>query len=326
MTSPTSFRRLAIAGALAFAATAAAQTPDPDPVLIENSIARITRSDYELELTRLPAELRGGFANSERRVHELLRRMLVDRTLAELGRRNKVHETPDNARRIAADLEKMIAQLMVARLDDEAGARFDANRAKQEVRAKELYTIERKRFVTPERLRVSHILFDTKRRSADEALKLARETRAKVVAGADFNEMAREVSDDRTAKQNAGRIDWFEQREMDPRFSAAAFALQTPGQVSEPVQSSFGWHLIRLEGRQPSAQRSYDEVREQILVELRDKYIADEREAALAKIRDDATTRANQAAIDAIVVRVDRDAVRRIVNEVAPGALAPAAK
>ena len=64
-------------------------------------------------------------------------------------------------------------------------------------------------------------------------------------------------------------------------------------------------------------------MREQILGELKQKHINEQREAALAKLRNDPTIKANREAIDALVIRVDPE-VRRAVQQNAPGAIAPA--
>lgn len=302
-------------------AAAHAASSGDDPVLVENSLVTIRKSDFDGEVDRLPAEIRPGFANSEKRVHELLRRMLLERTLAAQARSEKLAEVPKNAQRLAAEIDKLYAQLKVAQIEEAAIADFEAKRAAWEARARELYAVDRKRFELPEKLQASHILFETRTRSRDDARKLADEARAKVVAGADFNKLARELSEDRSAKTNMGRLDWFARSEMDPAFADAAFALKAPGDISQPVLSSFGWHVIRLDARQPAVQRSFDEVRDEILADLRHKHVNEAREAAIAKLRNDPTIRANLEAIDALVVRTDRNAVRRAAQELAPGAL-----
>jgi peptidyl-prolyl cis-trans isomerase C len=82
----------------------------------------------------------------------------------------------------------------------------------------------------------------------------------------------------------------------------AAFALKNPGDVSEPVLSRFGWHVIRLEGRQAPVQRNFEDVKPQIVAELRQKFVNEKRDAALAKIRATPGTQINKDAIDALVV------------------------
>src|SRR4030095_8212457 len=121
--------------------------------------------------------------------------------------------------------------------------------------------VDRKSFTTPEQVSATHILFDTKKRSSDEAKKLAQDTRAKIAAGADMGKLAKELSDDASA-QNNGALGWFAKKDMDPAFGEAAFALKNTGDVSEPVLSQFGWHIIRLDGRGPAALRTLDAGRE----------------------------------------------------------------
>lgn len=66
--------------------------------------------------------------------------------------------------------------------------------------------------------------------------------------GADFSELARQLSDDKGSAMRGGELGWFGRGYMVPQFETAAFALQDSGQISEPVRSRFGWHIIRLNG------------------------------------------------------------------------------
>ena len=293
-----------------------------DPVLVENATVKIRKSDYELELQRLPADIRPGFANNERRVNDLLRRMLIERTLAAQARAKKLEQVPENAAKLGAEIDRMHTLLMMEKIEKDAAAEFDAGRANWELRARELYTVDRKKYATPEQLSASHILFKTEGRSREEALKLARDARARIVAGEDFGKLARELSEDASAKRNSGKLDWFSAPEMDPAFAAGAAALKSPDEVSEPVASSFGWHLIKLEGRRPAVQKTFDEAREQVMAELKQKFVNEQREAAVAKVRSDPAIKANREAIDALVIRVDPDAVRRAAQQSAPGSTA----
>lgn len=315
---------VAVALALLTSAMAFAQAESgADPVLVENATVKIRKSDFELELERLPADVRPGFVNSERRVNDLLRRMLIDRTLASQARDEGLPNFPQNARRIAAETDRMHTLLRLERIEASAAAEFDAKRGLYETRARELYTVDRAKYVTPERFSASHILFSSKSRSSEEAMKLARDTRANISATTDFNRLAQEVSEDPSAKQNSGRLGSFGASEMDPGFMAGVLGLKDTGEVSQPVQSSFGWHLIKFEGRSPQEQKSFNEVREQIVDGLRRKFVSDAREAALAKIRTDPTIKANPAAIDALVIRIDAEAVRRALQQGTPAASAP---
>jgi peptidyl-prolyl cis-trans isomerase C len=278
---------------------------DAGQVLVENQYARVTRGDYEVELLRLSPDIRGGFANSGKRVYDLLTRLLVTKSLAAQARTAGLDKDPQVQARLALEVDRLHAGLQIAKIEEDAGREFDKRRPQLEARARELYLVNREKYRVPEQVSASHILFDTKKRTPEEALKLAQETRAKILAGGDFSVLAKQLSDDPSAQTNGGRIDYFDKAQMDPAFSNAAFALKNPGDVSEPVRSSFGYHVIRLEGRHPAALRTFDQVKESILTGERAKFVDEQRETALAPIRNDPATKVNEAAVDALVNKID---------------------
>lgn len=110
-----------------------------------------------------------------------------------------------------------------------------------------------------EEVRARHILVETE----DEA----KEILGKIQGGADFAEMAKESSTGPSGP-SGGDLGYFTRDQMVEPFSDAAFALQ-PGEVTtEPVQTQFGWHLIKVEDRRSKEQPSLDEMRDQFQDEL----------------------------------------------------------
>ena len=93
-------------------------------------------------------------------------------------------------------------------------------------------------------VRAAHILVPTR-----EAAEAARER--VTTGGEDFGAVAREVSTDTSTAQNGGELGWFTRQEMVAPFADAAFSLQ-PGEISEPVQSEYGWHIIHVEDANPN--------------------------------------------------------------------------
>ena len=115
----------------------------------------------------------------------------------------------------------------------------------------------------------AHILVDSEEKA--NALK------AELDSGADFGTLAEENSSDSSA-QNKGDLGWFTPDQMVKPFADAVVALE-PGQVSDPVQSDFGWHIIQLnESRQMEAPK-LDEIRPQLIQQMR----RDKVEAAIQK-------------------------------------------
>ena len=107
----------------------------------------------------------------------------------------------------------------------------------------------------------------------DEALKKSQELLERARKGEDFAKLATENSDDQGSKDKGGEYDFFAHGKMVPEFEKAAFALQ-PGQISEPVETQFGYHIIKLEERRAAAAPTADDkVRQQIVEKLKQEKI-----------------------------------------------------
>ena len=119
-----------------------------------------------------------------------------------------------------------------------------------------------------EQVWVRHILVETEE-DAQNVLNLLNE-------GEDWSALAAEYSTDESNKDNGGDLGWFNASAMVAPFSDAAFAMDTPGQISDPVQTDFGWHIIQFIGKreaQMSAadfQSKKDTVFSEWLTEIRD--------------------------------------------------------
>lgn len=306
---------LAIAAMLSIGSSPILAEGSPDDVLVENSVAKLTRGDYEADLQRVPQELRATFASDPKRLTALLNAMLIAKSLAAEARQAGVDRDPVVARLLALETDRTLAQVQVRRIEEAAAAEFDAKRAEMLLKARETYAVEKDKYRAPEEVQASHILFSTQRNGPDAALARANETRAKLVAGTDFATLAKEISDDPSAKTNRGELGWFTPGKMDPDFTKAAFALKNVGDISEPVKSRFGYHLIVLEGRRPARQLSFDEVKDQIISELRTRYINDKREGKLASIREDPKMKVDQSAVDGLIQNVDPQVFRRALPQ-----------
>lgn len=285
--------------ALIGAGPAAAELP-PE-VLTQSSRATLTRADVETDLESVPADRRAEFVANRTRLAAMVNALLEVKTLAAEARANGLDKDPLVQRRVALQVDRALAIARRDQIEREAGAEFDRRRDEFVVRAREIYAIEKARFTTPEQVRAAHILVKTDPRGKDEALKRAQEIRARARAdNADFAALAREFSEDRTVAVNGGDLGWFGAGQMDPAFSAAAFALKNSGDISEPVLSAFGYHVIRLEGRKPAELQPFDKVRDAILAEVRQDFINGRKLAVLNGINADPTLQINQPAIDAL--------------------------
>jgi len=296
---------LRIVCTLAAWAIASSAAAAPDDVLVRTPEIVITRADWEAELLRIPSEQRVAFVTSPQRVQLMLNNLLVNRTLAERARAKGVDKEPVTERRLVLEDERLLSALMVERIDIEAGLEFDRMSERNLARARELYLVNQAKYMIPERIDVTHILFESTKRGKEAAMAAAADARAKILSGADFAALALASSDDPSAKTNKGRLDGVTRGQTDPAFEKAAFALKNAGDVSEPVLSRFGYHVIRLEKRTPAQPRAFSEAQSQILADMRQKHVSDAREAIIGGIRGDSRIQVSQEAVDALVVKVD---------------------
>lgn len=119
-----------------------------------------------------------------------------------------------------------------------------------------------------EERRASHLLieFDDDESSAMERAQGLLEL---ALADADFSELARDNSADTFSAENGGDLDWFGKGVMDPAFEEAVFSLQNTGDLSEVVKTEFGYHIIKLTGVKAEQTQALEEVKEDIIVEVR---------------------------------------------------------
>lgn len=217
--------------------------PSPDTVLATVGDAKITEADLALAAEELTAELQSVPANQRRAF--LLTVMIDMKLMAGAARADGLDESDEFARRLAyledqALRRAFFNQIVETRVTDEA-----VEAAYDELVAD----------FTPEpEVRARHILVDTEER--------ANEIRAEIEGGRDFADAASEYGTDGT-RATGGDLGYFSTGMMVPEFEQAAFALEV-GELSQPVQSQFGWHLIQLEDRRLSEAPPLDQVRQQV--------------------------------------------------------------
>ncbi len=163
------------------------------------------------------------------------------------------------------DLEKNL-------LRDKLFAKLLASSEPTESDAKKYYDDNLDKYKQKEQIKASHILFKVDKDTKDSEKKQKLAEAKKVFAEAkkpstDFGELAKQYSDGPT-KERAGDLGTFSRGRMVKQFEDAAFAAK-PGDVVGPVETQFGYHVIKVFEKTPESQRSFDEVKESILTSLK---------------------------------------------------------
>lgn len=129
-----------------------------------------------------------------------------------------------------------------------------------------------KRIPNPGRIKVAHILMETNDKKGEqddeEALKKANEVYEKAIAGKDFDELAKTYSIDKGTANEGGVLPYFSLGEMVADFEKAAFALNNVGEISKPVKTRYGYHILKLLDRKERP--SYSDVERNIYREMKD--------------------------------------------------------
>ena len=156
------------------------------------------------------------------------------------------------------------------------GLAKDIHVSEDEVR--ERYKERASDFTTPEEIHVRHILIkvasDAPQAKVDAAKKKAEDILARIHKGESFSELAKKYSQDPGSAKEGGDLGFFGRGVMDKNFEKAAFSLKV-GQVSEPVRSTFGFHIIKLEGIRGGQTKPFEQVRQQVEDELKHQKAAD---------------------------------------------------
>jgi peptidyl-prolyl cis-trans isomerase D len=153
-------------------------------------------------------------------------------------------------------------------------------------------------FRTQEQVRARHILIKTPavgsdgkvdQKGVDAARAKAQDILKQIKAGGNFAELAKKNSEDPGSAQNGGELPAFGKGQMVPEFEKVAFA-QNPGQVSDLVQTTYGFHIIQTEEKMPARVKPLAEVKPQIEQELKAQKTSDQ----LGKITTDAQAAAQK--------------------------------
>jgi peptidyl-prolyl cis-trans isomerase C len=205
----------------------------------------ITEADLKVAADDLGERLPPGMPEAQRR--DYLVGYVVDLKIgARAAEAAKVAENADFARRLSYFRNKLL-------LDEYLTS--EGKKAVTEAAARKLFDDTVKDLKPEEEVRARHILVE----SEDEAKKIA----ARVKGGEDFAKIAGEVSKDPGSGKEGGDLGYFTKERMVPEFAAAAFAMKA-GDVSDPVKSQFGWHVIKVEDKRSKPLPEFSEVRGEI--------------------------------------------------------------
>ncbi len=245
---------LAVLMAGTFAVSASAQTPapaaaptadlPPDTLLATVNGQKITQLDVTLATEDLGSNLAQQLKGKARDAYVL--DYLVDSTLvAQKAKQDKIDKAPDFAARVDYAVDKVLMEGLLTNI---------AKSVTDDTTLHAIYDEAAKAQKPEDEIHARHILVPTE---ADAQAVLKR-----LKAGEDFAKVAKETSKDPGSE--GGDLGWFTKERMVPAFADAAFKLKD-GQLSAPVKSQFGWHVIKVEGHRTKTFPPFDQVHDQLV-------------------------------------------------------------
>ena len=226
-----------------------------DPIVATVNGEKIMRSDVEAARIQLPEQYRN--LPMDQLFMPLVNQLVRSKLMSARALKEKLNESESYKRRLALVRERLLEEALLEKI-------ISARVTDKVLQAK--YTDTIARFPSKDEVRARHILV----KSEDEARKLVIE----LDRGADFAKLAAEKSIG-PSKSRGGDLDYFGRGQMVPPFEKAAFALKKGEYTKTPVQSPFGWHVIKVEDRRQSKPPSFKESRVKLVKEMSEEIAAD---------------------------------------------------
>jgi peptidyl-prolyl cis-trans isomerase C len=226
-----------------------------DPVIAKVNGMDIRESDLAMAEEDLGPELQQ--LPPDHRREQIINYVADVMLAAQAAEGRNLQKTDDFRQREQFFRRKLLMGLM---LQDHARSQVN------EEALRKVYDEQIKPMGATEEVRARHVLFraDPKDPKAqDEARARAQVALERIKKGEEFATVATELTEDPSGKENGGDLDYFTKDQMVPEFANIAFQMQ-PGQVSNPVRTQFGWHIIKLEDRRNRPVPEFEKVRPQI--------------------------------------------------------------
>lgn len=230
----------------------------------------LTQAEIDAAFSRIPEHIRLAYIRDGERVNQLVSSLMTNKLLA--ADSGEFAEDPLMVLRMKLVGEKELAEAWLRNILEDAPA------GDYETLAHEYYIAHPDEYESVASVDVTHVLIGVDERTMGEALELANSVRSQIVSGEiTFDQAVNEFSDDPSKRSNGGRFPNTVRGQMVKAFEDQAFSMTEPGEISEPVQTPYGYHIIRLDAVNPSQTLPFEQVKAQIVEQVRNSYLSDYR-------------------------------------------------
>ena len=258
-------------------AQAVVTSPTPAPAILARGPSGlvITSADVSADMARLPEETRRIIQGKPESLQQIASNLMVRRVLAFEASQSALAQSPAVVATLGLARDRVLSDARLAQMDVQ-NAPSDAA---VENYARQVYLTSPEKFERPAQTRARHILIT---KTGPESLQKANALLMQLKGGASFDDLAKANSADPGSAAKGGDLGFFGAGNMVRPFEDAVNKLAKPGDLSEPVESQFGYHIIRLEERREKGRQAFEEVRAQLVGEARNAILT---EARLLKVQ-----------------------------------------
>jgi peptidyl-prolyl cis-trans isomerase C len=299
---------LAVALAAATVSAAPAKLPPNTPLVVNGPIV-VDSTDFEGNMLRIPENKRDEVRMSYDRVATIVDNMFIARSLAARARELGLDKDPAVQKRMQQVQDGVLADLYVQKVEKEVVT------GNLEQRARELYRADQAKFVTKEEVYVQHILVNLGGRTRETALERARKALAEAKSGEDFLSVATRYSDDPDKNRNGGDLGYNSPNSFVEPVRKAIAAMKTKGEIVGPVESEFGFHILKFVDRKPSVPIKYEAVAKKIIEAEQERIRKQRTEALVQEVRSSPSVVIHRQNVEKLVVPVDPAMVKRAAEE-----------
>ena len=254
---------------------------EKENILAQVGSYKLTLEEFETQIQSLPPQLQMALLRNPQLKEQFLDRWVDITLIAQEARDKKLDQDPEIQSKIEDIMNAVLAQEFLQR-EIEGKAKITDDEIET------YYKGHVEEFTNPESAKARHILLKVPEgadeKAWEETESKAKDIKKKLENGEDFAELAKKYSDDPGSKNKGGDLGFFTKGRMVPEFESAAFSLK-PGEVSDPVKTNFGYHIIEVQEKKAASTKTLAEVQAQIRQTLQKEKQQQLQDALIEKLK-----------------------------------------
>lgn len=284
-----------------------ASAASPLPLVTNGSIV-VDSNDVGAYIQRIPEERRGDFLTSLERVTNVTEGIFIQRSFAAKAKAEGLGLDPVTQRRLQQAQEQILADAYSRKIASDI-AKMDLKQ-----RAREIYKGDPQQYTIEEQVGLQHIIIDYRGRTREMAMQHAKEAYEKAKAGEKFADLVQQYSDDPDKQKSKGDLGYAPPKRFVPQLREAVVKLVAKGDISPPIETDYGMHILRLYGRKPAQLLSFEAVEKDIITAEKERLQKERLNETIQEIKKSPTLAVHRENIEKLMIPIDPKVVSKAVE------------